>query len=216
LPLAQSAPCCSFHLRPWTARLLRRGNRASIAARRVFASVQVVGRQEEQIAGLAPFAQLALGLLPTPGPRSKSNRIGVVTSLARRGLMGHNLRLLATDSCPGLRRAPGGRLSLRCPPALPGSQAAQCGGQATPQGPRDVPHGDKAHLPRPDAARSSGCLLGWAYQWHQATPKVVACLEQDMPKLLAFLDCFWKHQVKVHTTNAMERALREVRRRTGP
>lgn len=54
-------------------------------------------------------------------------------------------------------------------------------------------------------------------RWQPSYPKAVACLRQDLPEMLTFL------QVKVslppetlRTTNAIERRFREVRRRTRP
>ena len=56
----------------------------------------------------------------------------------------------------------------------------------------------------------------WAYQWRLSQPKAVKCLEADLEELLSFLDCPPAHWRKVRTTNAIERAFREVRRRTRP
>lgn len=56
----------------------------------------------------------------------------------------------------------------------------------------------------------------WAHRWRQVAPKAVGCLEQDLEELLPFLDCPQAHWKKVRTTNAIERAFREVRRRTRP
>lgn len=42
------------------------------------------------------------------------------------------------------------------------------------------------------------------------------CLETDLEELLRFLDCPPAHWRKMRTTNAIERAFREVRRRTQP
>ena len=47
-------------------------------------------------------------------------------------------------------------------------------------------------------------------------PQAVSCLEKDLDELLPFLNCPQTHWRKVRTTNAIERAFREVRRRTRP
>ena len=68
-----------------------------------------------------------------------------------------------------------------------------------------------ARLPRKHQEAS----LGEAKEIYQA-PKAVACLEADLEELVPFLACppaYWK---KVRTTNAIERAFREVRYRTRP
>ena len=56
----------------------------------------------------------------------------------------------------------------------------------------------------------------WAQRWRMEAPKAVACLEQDLEALLAFLACPEAHRKAIRTTNAIERAFREVRRRTRP
>jgi len=56
----------------------------------------------------------------------------------------------------------------------------------------------------------------WAKEWHSSQPKAVSCLEVDLDELLNFLSCPRAHWRKIRTTNAIERAFREVRRRTRP
>jgi len=47
-------------------------------------------------------------------------------------------------------------------------------------------------------------------------PKAAKCIEEDLDELLSFMDCPEEHRKKVRTTNVIERAFREVRRRTRP
>lgn len=56
----------------------------------------------------------------------------------------------------------------------------------------------------------------WAGRWRVDQPRAVRCLEADLDQLLNFLDCPQAHWRKVRTTNAIERAFREIRRRTRP
>ena len=53
-------------------------------------------------------------------------------------------------------------------------------------------------------------------RWRALAPRAVGCLEKDLEELLSFLDCPQAQRKKVRTTNAIERAFREVRRRTRP
>jgi putative transposase len=53
----------------------------------------------------------------------------------------------------------------------------------------------------------------WKHRWQRVTPKAVACLEQDLEELLAFLDCPKAHWKRLRTTNVIERLFVEVRRR---
>lgn len=57
---------------------------------------------------------------------------------------------------------------------------------------------------------------GFAQRYRSVYPKAVACVEADLDDLLTFLDCSPEHWSRLRTTNAIERAFREVRRRTRP
>jgi len=54
----------------------------------------------------------------------------------------------------------------------------------------------------------------WKSRWGGKYPAAIKCLENDLDEMLNFLDCPLKHRIKIRTTNAIERAFREVRRRT--
>lgn len=56
----------------------------------------------------------------------------------------------------------------------------------------------------------------WASNWQSSQPKAVQSVEVDLDELLNFLACPRTHWRKIRTTNAIERAFREVRRRTRP
>jgi transposase-like protein len=56
----------------------------------------------------------------------------------------------------------------------------------------------------------------WAARWRGVAPKAVTCLEANLEEMVPFLACPPAHWKKVRTTNAIERAFREVRRRTRP
>ncbi len=56
----------------------------------------------------------------------------------------------------------------------------------------------------------------WAKKWKDIAPKAVRCIEKDLEELLNFYDCPKEIWIKVRTTNVIERAFREVRRRTKP
>jgi putative transposase len=136
--------------------------------------------------------------------------------LFRRGLEGKQLQLIATDGCPGLHAA----LAI----VYPRVPRQRCWAHKL----RNV----AAKLPR---KHQEACLRGakqiyladhgrqagqrfrhWAEQWRSVTPKAVYCLEQDLEELLAFYTCSEQDWKAIRTTNAIERAFREVRRRTRP
>jgi putative transposase len=56
----------------------------------------------------------------------------------------------------------------------------------------------------------------WEKKWRAIAPKAVRCLEKDLEELLHFYSCPKEIWIKVRTTNVIERAFREVRKRTRP
>lgn len=56
----------------------------------------------------------------------------------------------------------------------------------------------------------------WEKKWRPIAPKAVRCIEKDLDEMLNFYSCPKAIWVKVRTTNVIERAFREVRRRTRP
>jgi putative transposase len=56
----------------------------------------------------------------------------------------------------------------------------------------------------------------WERKWRSLAPRAVRCLEKDLEELLHFYGCPKEIWIKVRTTNVIERAFREVRKRTRP
>lgn len=56
----------------------------------------------------------------------------------------------------------------------------------------------------------------WAKKWMPVAPEAVNCLKKDLEELLAVYSCPKAIRIKIRTTNVIERAFREVRRRTRP
>jgi len=139
-----------------------------------------------------------------------------LSNLYRRGLEGKPLQLITIDGCPGLKAA----LEI----VYPYVDVQRCWVHKL----RNV----AGKLPRKDQER---CLSGakaiylastrreavkefrlWAEEWSDVAPAAVDWIERDLDELLSFLKCPSEHRRKVRTTNAIERAFREVRRRTRP
>ena len=136
--------------------------------------------------------------------------------LAQRGLHGQALRLIVTDGHPGLLAA----LGLLYPFAarqrcwlhklrnvaakLPRRLHATCLAEA------------KAIYAAASQRAAVRAFRRWAGRWRPEAPRAVACLEQALEPLLAFFTCPRAHWRTVRTTNAIERAFREARRRTRP
>lgn len=133
-----------------------------------------------------------------------------------RGLHGKQLLLVVTDGSPGLHRA--------LDTVYPYVSRQRCWVHKL----RNV----AVKLPR---RIQEACLKGakliyqagnkreavvrfreWSMEWRYSQPRAVKCIEEDLDELLNFLDCPQFHWRKIRTTNAIERAFREIRRRTRP
>jgi putative transposase len=136
--------------------------------------------------------------------------------LFRRGLEGRSLQLVISDGCAGLHAA----LAI----VYPRVPRQRCWAHKLRNVAAKLPR--KCQQPcllgakriyQADHARQAGQRFRhWAEQWRPLVPKAVHCLEQDLDELLAFYACPREDWRAVRTTNAIERAFREVRRRTRP
>jgi len=133
-----------------------------------------------------------------------------------RGLEGKRCHLITTDGCPGLHKA--------LETVYPYIAKQRCWVHKL----RNV----STKLRRKDRGE---CLAGakliylaqhrkeairnykeWKFKWESDYLRAVNCLGKDLDELLSFFDAPLAHRKKVRTTNAIERAFREVRRRTRP
>jgi len=147
---------------------------------------------------------------------SEAQWLAFINNLYERGLRGANLTMVTTDGCVGLHNA--------LDTVYPYVPRQRCWAHKL----RNV----ASKLPR---RIQEPCLAGaktiyqastrteavirfrqWAEMWREQAPNAVRCIEVDIDELLPFLDCPTDHWRKVRTTNAIERAFREVRRRTRP
>jgi putative transposase len=132
-----------------------------------------------------------------------------------RGLEGRDLQLIVTDGGTGLRAA--------LPLVFPNVAVQLCWAHKM----RNI--ADK--LPRKEGScaaqaqsiyravskpQALAAFRDWKQAWQQRRPRAVACVERDLDQLLSFFAVPAAHWKKVRTTNAIERAFREVRRRTRP
>lgn len=139
-----------------------------------------------------------------------------LNSLYNRGLTGEALGLVATDGNRGLENAvdavyPHAKRQ-RCwahklrnvSDKLRKRDQEQCIKEA-----RAIYSADK----RSEAVKE---YASWAKKWKHISPSAVKCLEKDIEELLNFYTCPKEMRKKLRTTNVIERAFREVRRRTRP
>lgn len=134
--------------------------------------------------------------------------------LVRRGLLGENLEMIATDGSGGLVAAvetvwpyvPRQRCWVHkqrnMALYMKRKNKQECLGQA------------KSIYLASNQAEARGRFMDWRERWAAEEPKAVQCLEKDIEEMLSFLLLPKGDQVMMRTTNRIERVFREVRRRT--
>jgi len=137
-----------------------------------------------------------------------------LTNLYHRGLEGKSTRLLSADGNKGLHNA--------CATVFAGIPRQLCWAHKMRNVINKVPK-KLQNLCKKGAceiylAESKTLALRayrrWAKIWKAIAPKAAGCMEKDLEELLKFFDLDPKYWKKVRTTNAIERELKEVRRRT--
>ena len=140
-----------------------------------------------------------------------------LNDLYKRGLTGSGLKLIATDGGTGLH----GALQIVYSKIL----IQRCWAHKTRNvldkvKKKDQPAVKKAlnrisHAQNQRQARAAYARL--VLRWNRTYPRAVRCLEKDLDELLSFFQIknsrLWS---RLRTTNLIERAFREVRRRTRP
>jgi putative transposase len=146
---------------------------------------------------------------------SETAWVEFLQDLFLRGLTGGNLKLIVTDGGKGLRAA--------LPLVYPRIPLQLCWAHKM----RNI--ADKVRRQEGScvaeaaaiyrASSKNEALLAfrqWRQKWEHLRPRAVACVERDLDSLLSFFHLAESHWKKVRTTNVIERAFREVRRRTRP
>ena len=132
-----------------------------------------------------------------------------------RGLSGKNLRLIISDGGKGLRAA--------LPVVYPRIPRQLCWAHKMRNLAGKVRRQEGSCVAQASAIyrasskkQAQRAFQEWKRHWEQHRPRAVACVERDLENLLSFFDVPETHWRKVRTTNVIERAFREVRRRTRP
>lgn len=164
--------------------------------------------------GITVFGQRCLIDFRQAKAESQNAWESLLYSLYERGLKGENLKLIAMDGSAGLKAA--------AELVYPNAKIQRCWAHKL----RNVANYckkayeeklvDQARAIYQASTRSKAIaeFKAWKKAWQRIAPEAVHCLEKDLEELLNFLDCPKSHQIKIRTTNAIERAFREVRRRT--
>jgi putative transposase len=135
--------------------------------------------------------------------------------LFNRGLEGKNLQLIISDGGKGLRAA--------LPLVFPQVPRQLCWAHKMRNIANKVGRHDASCVAEAAAIYLAGsksealrAFRQWQQHWQQRRPTAVACVEANLEELLNFFDLPEGHWKKTRTTNVIERAFREVRRRTRP
>ncbi len=140
--------------------------------------------------------------------------MGFLFNLYERGLKGTKLKLVIVDGCPGLSQALDGlwqrTLRQRCwrhklenvCKYLKKTDEEECMDEAR-------------GIYKAKSLRQANKRFGrWKEKWNRSYPKAVKCIEKDLDELLTFFHFDESHRKKIRTTNPIERAFKEFRRRT--
>lgn len=145
---------------------------------------------------------------------SYNNWHGFIFNLYERGFKGKNLKLIIIDGCPGLISALDEIwpriLRQRCwrhkmenvTKYLRKKDQEKCIEQA-----RGIYNAKSLR-------QANKRFRGWKMRWELTYPKAVNCLEKDLDELLTIFHFDELHRKKIRTTNPIERAFKEFRRRT--
>ena len=134
--------------------------------------------------------------------------------LARRGLVGTNLKLISTDGSPGLIAAVE---SLW--PRVPRQRCwvhklRNIASKVRKRNEKKCLDGAKLIYLAKNRTEALRRFRAWRDKWIEVEPKAVACLEAEIEELLEFFGIPEGFQKTMRTTNPIERVFREVRRRT--
>jgi transposase-like protein len=141
---------------------------------------------------------------------------GFISRLYRRGLTGDTLGLIITDGNKGLENA--------VDSVYPQVKRQRCWAHKL----RNVANRLKRKYrdacikearPIYDAEHRKEAVAlyrKWSKKWRPLASEAVSCLEKDLEELMSVYYCPKEIRIKLRTTNVIERAFREVRRRTRP
>ena len=145
-----------------------------------------------------------------------------LNDLYNRGLKGENLKLVITDGCKGLHAA----LDV----VYAYTKRQHCWVHKLRNVAKYLKKSDEKEvlleakqIYKAETKREAVNLFKlWKKHWYREYPKAVNCIEKDLDELLNFLEIPIRKEYRklvrkrIRTTNVIERAFREVRRRTKP
>ena len=172
--------------------------------------------------GLTLFGRKELISFRIASSESQAAWEAFLNDLYSRGLKGSNLKLIITDGCKGLHAA--------LDTVYAYTKRQHCWVHKLRNVAKYLRHKDKkqvlAQAKKIYQAKTKREAIkifkSWKNRWYKSYPKAINCIEKDLDSLLAFLEIpvpeKYKKSIrkKIRTTNVIERAFREVRKRTRP
>jgi len=172
--------------------------------------------------GITTFGKKELISFRIASSESEAAWTAFLNDLYSKGLKGENLKLITTDGCKGLHAA--------LDTVYAYTKRQHCWVHKLRNVAKYLKKGDEKQvlrevkkMYRADTKREAIRIFkAWKKHWHRKYPKAVKCIEKDLDELLNFLELPLpkEHQklirIRIRTTNVIERAFREVRRRTRP
>ncbi len=141
---------------------------------------------------------------------------GFLNNLYNRGLIGEALGLIVTDGNAGLENAVDNIYPHVKRQRCWAHKLRNVANYLKKKYRDDCIKGARAIYNAKDRKEAVKAYNEWAARWRLISPKAVGCLEKDLEELLNVYSCPEEIRVKLRTTNVIERAFREVRRRTRP
>lgn len=147
---------------------------------------------------------------------SEAEWTALLESLHKRGLKAQKLEVVVTDGAPGLMAA----LRMVYPYAKHQRswvhKLRNVVNYVRKADQQELIKGARLIYLQATRRQALAAFRAWKARWAHIYPKAVRCLEQDLDALVVCFDYPARLRAKIRTTNAIERAFREVRRRTRP
>lgn len=172
--------------------------------------------------GITMFGKKELISFRIASSESSASWEAFLNDLQKRGLKGENIKLIITDGCKGLHAA--------LDTVYAYTKRQHCWVHKLRNVAKYLKKNDEKEvlaeakkMYKADTKREAVSLFRlWKKRWYRKYPKAVNCIEKDLDTLLNFLEIPMPDEYKklirkrIRTTNVIERAFREVRRRTRP
>jgi len=136
--------------------------------------------------------------------------------LYERGLEGKRCQLIITDGCPGLHKALETVYPYVAKQRCWVHKLRNVSNKIRRRDQKECMAGARSIYQAENRSEAVRAYRTWQSHWNALYPKAVDCIEKDLDELLNFLNVPVAHRIKVRTNNVIERAFREVRRRTRP